>query len=85
MVPSRFLTGNSICRIFESKLILDQTVIDAATNLNLVLVPEHDGYGIFAEPEDAEIENKAKTIEATIQNNCLQQFAIKPVMKFKRV
>ena len=70
-------TGNNISRIFETTLILNQTVIDAAAALNLVLVPEHDGYGIFAEPEDAEIENKAKLIEATIQNNCIQQFGLK--------
>ena len=78
-------TGNNISRIFETPIILNQQVIDAAADLDLVLVPEHDGYGIFAEPNDDEIENKAKTIEATIQNNCLQQFGIKPAIKFKRV
>lgn len=76
--------GNNISRIFESEIILNQKVIDAASNINLVLIPEHDGYGIFADPIDSEIENKAKAIEAMIQEHCLQQFGIRPVMKFKR-
>lgn len=77
-------TGNHISRIYETTIILNQKVIDAATDLNLVIVPEHDGYGIFADPSDSEIENKAKTIEAMIQEHCLHQFGIRPVMKFKR-
>ena len=78
-------TGTNISRMFETRIILNQTVIDDAARQNLILVPEHDGYGIFANPDDAEIEIKAKTVEAAIQKNCLKDFGLKPVLKFKRI
>src|ERR1035437_9232157 len=78
-------TGNGISKKFEHPLIQNKNLCDLADTLGIKIQSEHDGFGVFACEDDAELENKLKCLAAHIQSCSVKLFGVSVVVKFKIV
>ena len=79
------LTGVQISKFYETRLILDPGLFELAAELEIDILPEHDGLGIFAAEGDPELDQKTQALAARIGDNCLRLFGFRAVVKVKRV
>lgn len=81
---NRKKTGNYISRFFETKLMLDPELILLAESMNLEVLTEHDGAGIFAQENDSELDAKAKKLRDWIQEKSVALFGLKVQVKIDK-
>jgi hypothetical protein len=78
-------TGVNISKIYESKLILNEENFKLADRLNLEILPEHDGIGIFAVADELDVQMRIKHLQNAVQRTCENIFGIKAVITVKRM
>src|ERR1035437_7998155 len=79
-------TGNAIGREYESKLILNPIVFKMADEMDIKLMPEADGYGVFSKDEwaSAALKSKLQSIQSYIQQHGAKLFGVPVVIKSKQ-
>lgn len=81
----RTLTVVQISKLYETRLILDPGLFELAAELEIDILPEPDGLGVFAAEGDLDVDEKAQALAARIENNCLRLFGFRTVVKVKKV
>jgi len=78
-------TGTGIAKHFEHPLILHRELYERAEALGLKVMPEHDGFGIFADCEGPELDAKADSLSAYLRSLSVHWFGVPIVLKTKHV
>lgn len=76
-------TGNAIARTYEHGLILEQGLHDRASTLEMKVLPEHDGIGVFAKDVGTDLESKLDSLASYIQSVSVRRFGVRVVIKTK--
>jgi hypothetical protein len=78
-------TGVNISKIYETKLILNPENFKLADQLGLEILPEHDGYGVFADADDPDLAAKVDALREAVQKDCINSYGITPVITVKPI
>jgi len=78
-------TGVNISKIYETKLILNPENFKLADQLGLEILPEHDGYGVFADADDPDLDAKVDALREAVQKDCINSYGITPVITVKPI
>ena len=81
----RTLTVVQISKFYETRLILDPGLFDLAAELEIDILPEPDGLGVFAAEGDPDVDQKAQALAARIGNNYMRLFGFRTVVKVKKM
>ncbi len=77
------VTGNQISRFYESKLMLNPTIYDVAEHLDLQILSEHDGVGVFSKDGEYSSLEKCRTLVAYIVAASQKKFGLKVRLAIK--
>lgn len=78
-------TGTNITERYEHPLIQDVELYNLATRLGVEIASEHDGVGVFAREDDAELDAKLKILAAHIEASSMRLFSVPVVVRSKPV
>lgn len=76
-------TGNAIARKFEHELILHTGLCERAEAMGVKILPEHDGFGVFAADEGRELQSKLISLAGYLTSSSIERFGIPIVVKTK--
>lgn len=78
-------TGSEIAKRYETRIIFNPELYRLTETLDIKIIPEHDGLGVFAASDDNKLTEKLEKISKHLSNYSSQQFAVPIVVKTKLV
>jgi len=78
-------TGNNIASKLETVLMLDESIFKYADEMGIKLTYEYDGYGIFCNDGDNDIQDKLKFISNYLTFKAKEKWGVPVVVKIKPV
>ena len=78
-------TGNQISMLFETDIMLNREFLLFVESLEVRIIPEHDGFSVFANPTDGELDEKLDKIVKYLKDYSNKKFGVPIVVTTKDV